>query len=91
MDNIINIKELRNRKNKKVKYTAEEICQWGFKGLLGNLYERGFPIMDDDFQTKQSIDSNCISVSTNAQQFTQNKDEFLQHFFLDLFAMPFLG
>ncbi len=67
MDNIINIKELRNRKNKKVKYTAEEICQWGFKGLLGNLYERGFPIMDDDFQKDLSLAFKFIHAAVGKQ------------------------
>ena len=63
MNNIININELRKNKFNKAKNNVEEVCQWGFKGLLGNLYEKGFPIMDEDFQQDLALAFKFISAA----------------------------
>tara|TARA_B100000029_G_C16762358_1_gene662339 strand:+ start:186 stop:449 length:264 start_codon:yes stop_codon:yes gene_type:complete len=81
MDNVINIKELRTKKNKQASNSAEEICQHGFKGLLSHMYASGFPIMEPEFQKDLSIAFKFIHAAVSRQYglespFIEAIDEF---------------
>tara|TARA_Y100001970_G_scaffold292243_1_gene432672 strand:- start:3278 stop:3541 length:264 start_codon:yes stop_codon:yes gene_type:complete len=81
MDNVINIKELRNKKNQQANNSAEAICQQGFKGLLSSMYENGFPIMDVEFQKDLSIAFKFIHAAVSRKYgldspFIEAIDEF---------------